>query len=172
MQMVRQPVRPFPLLLGMSGIILLVTGCLSTSPAARPAATMRPLSVSEVTEFCDRHYKANSLAKDECHDRVAIARLTPGAFSDRSIWDYLDISHEEQKSLQYEQDRQAREDDLNDMATESADEATHWAEDARASARENATIQADYRIEAVKECIRAGYDEVLCMLDPENPRLD
>lgn len=151
---------------------LLVTGCLSQSPSAGPVPTIRPPSPRDLSEFCDDRYNSDAAARNVCHDRVAIAQRTPGALADRDIWRYLNIDHEDVQWAEQDQMATGEAMDREYRATEGAEVATHMAQEARDGARLKATIEADYRNDAVRECIRAGYNETLCLLDPENPTLD
>jgi hypothetical protein len=166
----RQP--RVPLAIAAIAGVLLVTGCLSQSPAARPVPTNSPPATRDLVAFCDDYYRANAWAKDVCHNRIAIASRTPGALQDEDIWEYLILDHEEQQWIREEELGTSEAVDRSIDARRAAEVETHEAMVAKTGVAAKATIEADYRNDAVRECIRAGNDETLCLLDPENPMLD
>ncbi|MCA9646890.1 MAG: hypothetical protein KC492_39655 [Myxococcales bacterium] len=162
--MARQLFRLAPLLVSVLAVTLLVTGCMSQSPTAR---NTQPPPTVDMQQICKNMQRSQ---QTYCYRQIELATLTPQVFADRrDVWDYLELDWEEARRATREADRQMEDDYRADQRAQAEFMETQQALDAASSMRDALTVEAEYRNDAVRDCISAGYNETLCLLDPENP---
>lgn len=153
-----------PLLLSTLTATLLVTGCMSQSPTARNTQQMPTVDMQQICETLQRSQQ------NYCYHQIALATLTPQVFEGYgAVRDYLELDYEEARWATEEANRQDEEDYYADRRAQAELEATSQAIDSTVYVRDSLTMEAEYRNDAVRACISAGYNETLCLLDPENP---